>query len=155
MKYLRFYLTIGFAVFVLLFSGCKYRTSKTSENAYQPKDYVEITHPEWTKDACIYEVNIRQYTQEGTFKAFESHLHRLRDLGVDILWLMPIHPVGEKNRKGQLGSYYSVRDYLAVNPDFGSLDDFKHLVDTIHSLGMYVILDWVANHSAWDCNLVS
>lgn len=126
-------------------------TQVTEANeTYTPKPYVEIDHPDWSKNATIYEVNIRQYTPQGTFNAFAEHLPRLKSLGVDILWLMPIHPIGEKNRKGNIGSYYSVKDYRAVNPEFGSLDDFKNLVDKAHSMGMYVILDWVANHSAWD-----
>ncbi|WP_205501651.1 alpha-amylase family glycosyl hydrolase [Rufibacter psychrotolerans] len=120
------------------------------DDRYEPKPYVELRHPEWSKNATIYEVNIRQYTPEGTFKAFEAHLPRLRDMGVDILWLMPIHPIGEQNRKGTLGSYYSVKDYYGVNPEFGTKEDFKALVDKIHSMGMRVILDWVANHSSWD-----
>ena len=98
----------------------------------------------------IYEANVRQFTPEGTFKAFEEHLPRLKELGVDILWLMPIHPIGVENRKGGLGSYYSIKDYRGVNPEFGDLDDFKSLVNKAHELGMYVILDWVANHTAWD-----
>jgi cyclomaltodextrinase / maltogenic alpha-amylase / neopullulanase len=133
----------------LLFSGLIFLSC-------QPKIEVKeeitegIVHPEWTKNANIYEVNLRQYTPEGTIKAFETHLPRLKEMGVDILWLMPIHPVGEKNRKGELGSYYSVQDYLAVNPEFGTMDEFKGLVKKAHELGMYVILDWVANHTAWD-----
>ncbi|MBL1213460.1 MAG: alpha-amylase [Ignavibacteriae bacterium] len=110
----------------------------------------KITRPEWSKNASIYEVNIRQYTPEGTFKAFEKHLPRLKEMGIDILWLMPIHPIGEKNRKGTLGSYYSVKDYKGVNPSFGTHEDFRNLVDKIHDMGMYVIIDWVANHTAWD-----
>jgi glycosidase len=106
--------------------------------------------PEWVFDKTIYEVNIRQFTEEGNFKAFENHLPRLKELGVEILWLMPIHPIGKLNRKGTLGSYYSVQDYLEINPEFGSKSDFKNLVDKIHSLGMFVIIDWVANHTAWD-----
>lgn len=98
----------------------------------------------------IYEVNIRQYTPEGTFKAFEAHLPRLKAMGVEILWLMPIHPIGALNRKGGLGSYYAVRDFNAVNPEFGSTEDFRNMVSSIHKLGMKVILDWVANHAAWD-----
>jgi glycosidase len=121
-----------------------------SESPYKPKTYVELDHPEWSKNAVIYEVNIRQYTPEGTFSAFSAHLPRLKELGVDILWLMPIHPIGEKNRKGTLGSYYAVKDYFGVNPEFGTMEDFKSLVKQIHDMGMYVILDWVANHSAWD-----
>ena len=106
--------------------------------------------PEWAKNVNIYEVNIRQYTPEGTINAFSQHLPRLKDMGVDILWLMPINPIGEKNRKGTLGSYYSVKDYTAVNPEFGTVNDFKALVIRAHELGMKVIIDWVANHTAWD-----
>jgi cyclomaltodextrinase len=120
------------------------------QSPYAPKPYVELNHPEWSRNAVIYEVNIRQYTPEGTFEAFAEHLPRLKDLGVDILWLMPIHPIGEKNRKGTMGSYYAVKDYYGVNPEFGTMEDFKSLVRQIHAMGMYVILDWVANHSAWD-----
>ena len=127
----------------------------SSHNPYQPQEYVKLRHPEWSKNATIYEVNIRQFTPEGNFRAFEAHLPRLKALGIDILWLMPIHPIGEKNRKGEMGSYYSVKDYYAVNPEFGTMEDFKALVKKIHDMGMYVIIDWVANHSAWDCDLVA
>lgn len=112
--------------------------------------YAQTNTPDWAFNATIYEVNIRQFTQEGTFKAFEEHLPRLKELGVDIIWLMPIHPIGEQNRKGKLGSYYSVKDYTDVNPEFGTLDDFRDLVKKIHSLEMYIIIDWVANHTSWD-----
>lgn len=108
---------------------------------------------EWAKNAVIYEVNTRQHTKEGTFKALEADLPRLKKMGVDILWLMPIHQIGLKNRKKtptDLGSPYSAVDYKGVNPDFGTLDDFKSLVKKAHELGMKVILDWVANHTAWD-----
>ncbi|GIM27443.1 alpha-amlyase [Clostridium polyendosporum] len=116
------------------------------------KDYLkqEFKHAEWSKNADIYEVNLRQFTPDGTIKAFEQHLPRLKDMGVDILWLMPIQPIGLKNRKGGLGSNYSVQNYMTVNPEFGTLEDFKHLVKEIHKLGMYVIIDWVANHTSWD-----
>lgn len=107
-------------------------------------------HPDWSRNAVIYEVNIRQYTPEGTFAAFERHLPRLQNLGVDILWIMPVQPIGRTNRKGTLGSYYSVADYHAINPEFGTQADFKALVDSAHALGMKVILDWVANHTAFD-----
>jgi glycosidase len=117
---------------------------------YMPKKYVELKHPAWSKNATIYEVNIRQFSSEGNFKGFEKHLPRLKDMGIDIIWLMPIHPIGELKRKGTMGSYYSVKDYYAVNPEFGTKEEFKALVQKIHSMGMYVILDWVANHSAWD-----
>lgn len=100
--------------------------------------------------ASIYEVNIRQHTPEGTFNALAADLPRLKELGVKVLWLMPIQPIGEKNRKGPLGSYYSIRDYRSVNPEFGTLEDFRKLVEAIHQQDMYVILDWVPNHTAWD-----
>lgn len=119
-------------------------------NRYHPKPYVNVKHPSWSKNATIYEVNLRQYTEAGTFKAFSEHLPRLREMSIDILWFMPIHPIGIKNRKGSLGSNYSIRDFMAVNPEFGSLEDFKKLVQQIHDLGMHVLIDWVANHSAWD-----
>lgn len=109
-----------------------------------------VEHVSWSRNANIYEVNIRQYTREGTIKAFAAHLPRLKKMGVDILWVMPVQPIGELNRKGKLGSYYAVRDYTAINPEFGSMDDFKAMVKQAHGLGMRVILDWVANHTAWD-----
>lgn len=117
--------------------------------------YQEVKHPEWSKNLSIYEVNIRQYTTEGTFNAFAEHLPRLKELGTDILWLMPIHPIGEKNRKGSMGSYYAVQDYYGVNPEFGTEEDFKNLIAKIHELDMYIILDWVANHTAWDNELIT
>ncbi len=114
------------------------------------KEISAVNHPEWSINANIYEVNVRQYTPEGTFEAFKKHLDRLDDMGVDILWFMPIQPIGEKERKGTLGSYYSIKDYKAANPEFGTLADFQRIVDGAHERGMYVILDWVANHTAWD-----
>lgn len=102
-----------------------------------------VKHPDWAPQAVIYEVNTRQFSDDGSFKSVDANLDRLKDLGVDILWFMPIHPISEKNRKGGLGSYYSVKDYKAVNPEFGTLDDFKTLVDNAHARGMKVILDWV------------
>jgi 1,4-alpha-glucan branching enzyme len=126
----------------------------TASNPYVPAREVELEHPEWSKNAVLYQVNQRQLTPEGTFRAAEAHLPRIRDLGVDIVWLMPINPIGERNRKGQLGSPYAVRDYHAVNPEFGDLDDLKHFVATAHELGLRVIVDWVANHTAWDNVLV-
>jgi glycosidase len=123
--------------------------------AYQPAPQVRITHPEWSKNAAIYQINTRQFTPEGTFRAAEAHLPRLKELGVTIVWLMPINPIGEVNRKGSLGSPYAVKDYFDVNAEFGDLDDLKHFVASAHELGLYVILDWVANHTAWDNTLVS
>jgi glycosidase len=109
-----------------------------------------MQHVSWSRSANIYEVNVRQYTPEGTLNAFAAHLPRLQQMGVDILWFMPIHPIGKLKRKGKLGSYYAVSDYKAINPEFGKLKDFKALVQQAHELGMKVIIDWVANHTAWD-----
>lgn len=109
-----------------------------------------VKHVDWSRNQNIYEVNIRQYSKEGTFKAVEKDLERLKQLGVGIIWLMPINPIGEVNRKGTLGSYYSVKDYLDVNSEFGTKEDFRSLVKKAHSYGMHIIIDWVANHTSWD-----
>lgn len=109
-----------------------------------------VTPPDWSKNANIYEVNIRQYTPEGTLKAFTRHLPRLKKMGVDIVWLMPIHPISIPKRKGTLGSYYAVSDFRAINPLFGDHKDFKQLVDSAHAQGMYIIIDWVPHHTGWD-----
>jgi alpha-amylase len=108
------------------------------------------SHAEWARDAAIYEVNVRQFTPEGTFTALMPHLARLDDLGVDILWLMPVQPIGVDRRKGSLGSYYSISDYRKMNPEFGAQADLKAVIDSAHALGMKVILDWVANHTSHD-----
>ncbi|WP_420149569.1 alpha-amylase family glycosyl hydrolase [Spirosoma sp.] len=106
--------------------------------------------PEWAQNATIYEVNTRQFSSAGNFKAIEEQLPRLKEMGVDIIWLMPIYPISQKNKKGTLGSPYAVADYKSVNPDYGTLADFKSLVNRAHALGLHVILDWVANHTGWD-----
>ena len=126
-------------------------TQPSTMDAMAPVSKVE--HPEWSKNATIYEVNVRQYTPEGTFNAFSEHLPRLKEMGVDILWFMPIHPIGKINRKEterSMGSYYSVQDYKAVSSDYGTEEDFRRMVEQAHGLGMKVILDWVPNHTAWD-----
>ncbi|MFI5124132.1 MAG: alpha-amylase family glycosyl hydrolase [Chitinophagales bacterium] len=104
----------------------------------------------WSADSNIYEVNLRQYTAEGSFRAFEAHLPRLRDMGVEVLWFMPVTPISLKGRLGSLGSYYACSDYLTTNPEFGSLTDFKRLVQAAHQFGFKVLIDWVANHTGWD-----
>ncbi|OYU44042.1 MAG: alpha-amylase [Burkholderiales bacterium PBB4] len=126
--------------------------SQTSERPSTPATTPspDMAHVDWSRNANIYEVNIRQFTQEGTLKAFVGHLPRLKKMGVDILWLMPIQPIGKVERKGSLGSYYSISDYTAVHPEFGTVADMRVLVQEAHKLGMKVILDWVANHTAWD-----
>lgn len=105
---------------------------------------------DWKHTTNIYEVNLRQYTQEGTFNAFKNELSRLKDMGVQVLWFMPITPIAKEKMKGSMGSYYACSDYTSINPEFGTLDDFKSLVDSAHSLGLKVIIDWVANHTGWN-----
>jgi glycosidase len=131
----------------LSFNSCK-QTVRTDSEPFN------VERVDWSYNATIYEVNIRQFSPEGTFAAFEEHLPRLNDLGIKILWIMPIHPIGEVERKGGLGSYYSVKDYKGINPEFGTMDDFKRLVAKAHDLGMKVIIDWVANHTSHDNHLV-
>ncbi|MEG3125452.1 alpha-amylase family glycosyl hydrolase [Sphingomonas sp. GB1N7] len=121
-----------------------------TEADYAPRPYTTVQNAPWMKDAVIYQLNTRQFSKEGTFRAAQTQLPRLKKLGVDVIWLMPIHPIGAKNRKGTLGSPYSVRDYMAVNPEFGTKADLKAFVDAAHAQGLHVILDWVANHTAWD-----
>lgn len=108
------------------------------------------THPEWSYNAVIYELNTRQFSEQGNFEGILPQLQRLKDLGVDIIWMMPIFPIGHERRKGTMGSYYSISDYRAVNPEFGTIEQFKELVRMIHELDMRVILDWVPNHTSRD-----
>ncbi len=110
----------------------------------------KYTFPEWARNQVVYEVNLRQYTPGGTIKEFREHLPRLKKLGAGILWFMPLQPIGIVNRKGTLGSYYSIRNYCELDTAYGTMSEFIDLVHEIHSMGMYVILDWVANHTAWD-----
>lgn len=105
---------------------------------------------DWKHTTNIYEVNVRQYTKEGTFKAFQKELPRLKEMGVKTLWFMPITPIAQKEKKGSLGSPYAAQDYTSINPEFGNLEDFKNLVNEAHKMGFKVIIDWVANHTGWD-----
>ncbi len=125
----------------------------TTPHPYAPHPDVRLKHPEWSRDATIYQINTRQFTEEGTFTAAIAHLARLKSLGITIVWLMPVHLIGQLNRKGTLGSPYAVQDYYSINPDLGTADEFKAFVAAAHELGLRVITDWVANHTAWDSNL--
>lgn len=131
-----FYILIG--IFVL--SNCSY-----AQNQNRIDD-----HPAWIMQGNIYEVNVRQYTPEGTFKAFEKSLPRLKKMGVQTLWFMPINPISKVDRKGTLGSYYAVSDYMAINPEYGTMNDWKELVKHCHEMGFKVIIDWVPNHTGAD-----
>lgn len=133
----------------MLLTGCAAAPAGDQAKATEPAG--SRYQVEWAKDAVIYEVNVRQYTQEGTFRAFSEHLQTLKDMGINTLWFMPIHPISETKRSGTLGSYYSITDYREVNPEFGTAEDFKALVDQAHEMGFKVMLDWVANHTGWDC----
>ncbi|GGD84755.1 alpha-amlyase [Tsuneonella deserti] len=133
--------------------GCATSASAMPGDPWRPVDKVTLSHPEWSRQAVLYQINTRQFTPEGTFRAAQAQLPRLKALGVDILWLMPIHPIGMENRKGALGSPYSVQDYYAVNPEFGTEADLHAFIDAAHAQGLHVILDLVANHTAWDNRL--
>lgn len=136
---------------ILLFAACKQQ--QTTNTKPDVSDRPHAT-PDWFKNANIYEVNLRQYTPEGTFKAFEQHLPRLKKMGIDILWFMPITPISKEKRKGKLGSYYAVADFKGLNPEHGTPDDFRNMVKAIHDAGMYIMLDFVPNHSGWDNPLI-
>ncbi len=141
------------SLFILLLSllACGGEEEASTEMPTETPDLLpSAATPSWADQANIYEVNIRQYTPAGTLEAFAEHLPRLQKMGVDILWFMPIYPISETNRKGSLGSYYSISDYTAVNPALGTLEEFQSLVNRIHEMGMRVILDWVPNHTGWD-----
>lgn len=126
------------------------KAAEQTQTEERDSTYTQVKHPDWSRNAVIYEVNLRQYTDSGSVNAFANQLPRLKDLGVDILWLMPINPISEKDRKGTLGSYYSVKDYKAFNPEFGTLEDFKAMVKKAQGMGMKVIIDWVPNHTGRD-----
>ena len=134
----------------LLFSACSSTGRIKSTGTNNTSTTLVDGHPAWIQQGNIYEVNVRQYTPEGTFNAFATHLQRLKDMGVQTLWFMPIQPIGVEGRKGALGSYYAVSTYRDVNPEFGNLQDWKTLVNKVHSMGMKVIIDWVPNHTAPD-----
>lgn len=124
--------------------------ARATESPVSSAEHPAVGTPEWIRRAVIYEVNVRQYSKASSFAAVTADLPRLRELGVDVLWFMPIHPIGEQNRKGPLGSYYAVQDYFKVSPEYGTEADFRQLVDAAHAQGFRVLLDWVGNHTAWD-----
>jgi 1,4-alpha-glucan branching enzyme len=118
--------------------------------AQQQPQPPQVRQLPWTRNAVIYEVNVRQFSASGKLNEVTNSLSRLKNLGVDVLWLMPLHPIGELNRKGKLGSYYSVKDYRKIDPSYGDSVDLNRLIIRAHGMGMRVIIDWVANHTAWD-----
>lgn len=144
------------ATMIFSMSACEKSSSKNardnSDTSFIEDEVVEGSRlqADWIDTAIIYEVNVRQYTEEGTFEAFSEHLDRLKELGVNTLWFMPVYSISQVNKKGTLGSYYSISDYKNINEEFGTLEEFKELVNKAHDMGFTVILDWVANHTGWD-----
>lgn len=138
------------ALFVLVNVGCNEEQKKNAETAAVTE---QSQHPSWSGQSNIYEVNLRQYSASGSIKEFEKNLSRLKDMGVEILWFMPITPIGKEGRKEKetdLGSYYAVRDYKGFNEEFGTMDDWKAFVKNAQAMGFKVITDWVPNHTAID-----
>lgn len=123
---------------------------EATEASNKPVDSLVDGHVAWIMQGNIYEVNVRQYTPEGTFNAFAKSLPRLKEMGVQTLWFMPINPISKEGRKGVLGSYYAVSDFTGINPEFGNIGDWKNLVKQAHDMGFKVIIDWVPNHSGAD-----
>ena len=143
----------SFTIFILMSMACKSSNESNSTHDGNNKEQAEeasFTLPQWAKNSTIYEVNLRQFTEAGTINAFSDHIPRLKDMGVDILWLMPVFPISDTKKKGELGSYYAVTNYREVNPEFGTKKDLINLIDKIHAYQMKVILDWVPNHTGWD-----
>lgn len=140
----KYLLLILLSSFILL--SCKLKSNNPDTTTEKAKS----AHPAWIMQGNIYEVNTRQYTPEGTFNAFAGHLDRLKEMGVQTVWFMPINPISKKDRKGTLGSYYAVSDYTGINPEYGTLDDWKQLVKKIHTKEMKVLIDWVPNHTGAD-----
>lgn len=130
--------------------ACVFLIACTSASNNNTSEQETMSNKDWIRTTNIYEVNLRQYTKEGSINAFAAELPRLKEMGVETLWFMPITPIAEKNKKGTLGSYYAAADYTSVSPEFGTIDDFKNLVKQAHDLGFKVIIDWVANHTGWD-----
>ncbi len=146
----RLFLRISIIVILSVIFSCNNNSGNNSDkNAANDSAKID-GHPAWIMQGNIYEVNVRQYTPEGSFKAFEKSLDRLKDMGVQTLWFMPINPISKEDRKGVLGSYYAVSNYTAVNPEFGTMDDWKELVKKCHDMGFKVIMDWVPNHTGAD-----
>ena len=143
--------SVIFLLLLIAFSACRERAKQVADDSKGVDSVVIATgHPAWSLQSNVYEVNLRQYGKNSTFAGFQNELQRLKDMGVDILWFMPVTPISVKDRKGTLGSYYAVQDYQKVNPEYGTMDDWKALVQKAHDMGFKVITDWVPNHSGAD-----
>ena len=144
-----------FPLLLLLVLMTRCREDRKATNAGEWHGNETSDGPEWAQNDNNYEVNIRQYTPEGTLAAFEKHLPRIRKMGVDILCFMPVFPISERKRKGSEGNYYAVSDFRAIHPDYGTLEEFKALVHRIHDMNMRVLLDWVPRYTGWDHSWIS
>lgn len=149
MRKLLVLLTASFFLFTACNNDTQVKSSDGADSSAAASERAD-GHPSWILQGNIYEVNIRQYTPEGTFNAFATHLQRLKDMGVQTLWFMPIQPISKKDRKGPMGSYYAIANYTAINPEFGTMEEWKALVKQAHGMGFKVIIDWVANHTGAD-----
>src|SRR5712692_5324303 len=137
----------------LLISAVFVASSLSVASAQAARDFSKLSaRPvrDWVRDGVIYEIYPRDFSPEGNFNGITAQLDRLKDLGVTILWLMPIHPIGQENKKGTIGSPYAVRDYYAINPDYGTKEDLKRLISEAHKRRVKVVIDIVANHTSWD-----
>jgi 1,4-alpha-glucan branching enzyme len=143
----KFHFLISFIFITNL--GCNKFQKKEEPTFLKENVTFQSPLPDWVKSAGIYEVNIRQYSREGTIRAFSASLPRLQKMGVKILWFMPVFAISTERKKGTLGSYYAVSDYFKINPAFGTEEDFLNTINQAHQLGMKVILDWVPNHTGW------
>jgi len=143
-----------FGLFGLFGCGSKQQSDASSQvdtsHIADPGSGSKMIVPAWAKRATMYELNIRQFTPEGTFQAIFPHLERLAEMGVDIIWLMPVHPISQTKRKGTLGSYYAVNGFREVNPEYGTFRDLQQLIAKSHNQGLKVIIDWVPHHTGWD-----
>jgi len=139
---------------ILIFNSCLDK-NEPRKPITKNKVKIEAINQETIDKAVLYEANIRQYSIEGTFNAFSKDLDLIKELGVNIIWLMPINPISTTKSKGPLGSYYAISDYKKVNPEFGTSDDFRSLVEKAHSMGIYIIIDWVPGHTGWDHNWIN
>jgi len=139
---------------ILIFNSCLDK-NEPRKPITENKVKIEAINQETIDKAVLYEANIRQYSVEGTFNAFSKDLDLIKELGVNIIWLMPINPISTTKSKGPLGSYYAISDYKKVNPEFGTSDDFRSLVEKAHSMGIYIIIDWVPGHTGWDHNWIN
>src|SRR4026207_1083252 len=141
--------TLLFRAVPLVFSWALFTTAIGVARANNVSDLRARTAPSWRRDGVVYEIYPRAFSASGDFNGITARLDQLKDLGVNILWLMPIHPIGQEKKKGTIGSPYAVRDYYGINPDYGTKEDFKRLIAEAHRRGMKVIIDIVANHTSW------